>query len=343
MTLTLVTGGTGYLGRHLVAELLRQGRAVRVLHRAGSDTAGLDGVELVAGDVTSRDDLARALDGASRVFHCAAEEREGQEPALYDAVNHLAVESFLTLAHEHGVERFVHTSSYFAVGRTGEPRSAPDQVADEYWTHDPGDMHDALEQSKYDGEHAVNQHVSTSEPVLALMPTMIYGPELRPVSGVGDLRPANRIVRMLADHAAGRYPGMPGSGDQIWNLVHVEDVARGHVQAMDTDDGNGVWPPPRALHWHYFLGGENVTLADLFGRFAGLAGVAAPKAVKVRGGLAGKLLGRGDPRPPGLFARESHSWAYSSEFARKDFDYQGRPLDEGLAQTVEWMRGHGLL
>ncbi len=342
----LVTGGTGYLGRHLVAALKQRGNALRILARPSSDIDGLqDGgdVEVVRGDVTRREDVAAALDGITRVFHGAAEVRDGLSRDAYDAVNHQAVETLLALAHERDVERVVCTSSYFAVGRTGLPRSAPDQVADEYWTHDPSDMHDAHEESKYDGENAVNQHVSTSEPVLALMPTMMYGPELAAVSGVDDLRPGNRILRMLADHAAGRYPGIPGDGEQIWNLVHVADVAAGHVAAMESGDDSGTWPPPGFLHWHYFLGGENVTVNELFSKFGALAGVAAPGHVKPRGGLLGKLLGSGDPRSPERFAMDSHSWAYSSDFAAKDFAYRARPLAEGLAETVAWMRSHGLL
>jgi dihydroflavonol-4-reductase len=198
MTATLVTGGTGFIGRHLVSALVAAARPVRVLARPSSDVAGLDGAEVVRGDVTAREDLARALDGVSRVFHLAAETRDGQPAERYRAVNATAVETLLELSHERGVARFVHTSSYFAIGRTGPPRMSEDHVADEYWTHDPGDMHDAHEESKYDAEHAVNQRVSLSEPVLALIPTMVYGPERRGVATPGDLAPGNRIVRLLA-------------------------------------------------------------------------------------------------------------------------------------------------
>src|SRR5678815_992970 len=273
--LTLVTGGTGFLGRHLVAALSARGEAVR-------------------GDITSREDLARALAGVSRVFHAAAETRDGQPAAVYKAVNSDAVETLLGLAHDLGVERVVHTSSYFAIGRTGEPRSAPDQVADEYWTHDPGDMHDAHEESKYDAEHAVNQRVSVSEPVLALIPTMMYGPEARPVSRPEELAHGNRIVRLLAEHARGRYPGVPGTGRQLWNLVHVQDVVAGHLAAMDGEGPGTRWPPPRWGHWHYILGGENVSVDELFARFGRLAGVRPPGKVGP-GGLFSKLLGGRTP------------------------------------------------
>ncbi len=361
MTLTLVTGGTGFLGRHLVAALVRQGRAVRVLARPASDVAELSrlpGVEVARGDVTSRDDLARALQGVERVFHAAAETRDGQPREVYRAVNTDAVSTLLELAHELGVSRLVHTSSYFAIGRTGEPRSAPGFVADEYWTHDPGDMHDEHEESKYDAEHEVNQRVSLGEPVLALLPTMMYGPELRPVSDVGQLAHGNRIVRLLADHAAGRLPGIAGDGRQLWNLVHVEDVAAGHIAAMDSHDAGtgpagtagrgaaagagGAWPPPRWKHWHYILGGENVAVDDLFGRFSRLAGVAPPRRAG-SGGFLGRLLRSGPPGSKERTAMDSHSWAYSSAMAAHDFGYRARGLDDGLQQTVAWMGQCGLL
>lgn len=343
VTLHLVTGGTGYLGRHLVAKLLADGRQLRVLVRPGSSRDGLEGTEVVEGDITDRATLDRALDGVQRVFHVAAETRDGQPAELYDAVNHRAVTTFLELAAEKGVERFVHTSHYFAIGRSGEPRSAVDFVNDEYWTHSPDDMHDAHELSKYDAENSLNQRVSLSQPVLAIIPTMMYGPQLGTVKSVADLRPGNRIVRMFAEHAAGRYPGLPGDGTQLWNLVHVEDVAAAHVAVMDAEDMGG-WPPPRWGHWHYIAGGENVRAAELFAAFSKLAGVAPPKLVKKQGGLFGKLLGGGqDGRSKERFAMDSHAWAYRSDLGHEDWGYTARPLQEGLEQTVAWMATSGLM
>jgi nucleoside-diphosphate-sugar epimerase len=342
VTRTLVTGGTGYLGRHLLAALAGQGREVRALVREGRDVAGLPEVEVVRGDITRPDDLRRALDGVQRVFHLAAETRDGLAAEHYDAVNHRAVSALLDLASEAGVERLVHTSHYFAIGRSGEPRSAPDFVNDEYWTHDPGDMHDAHELSKYDAENSVNQRVSLSEPVLALIPTMLYGPEARPVSGPDDLSAGNRIVRLLAEHAAGRYPGLPGDGRQLWNLVHVEDVAAAHLQVMDADEGTG-WPPSGWTHWHYLCGGDNLPAAELFAAFGRLTGTAPPALVKPRRGLMGRLLGGGDPRSPERLALDSHSWAYSSEMAEREWGYRHRPFEQGLEETVAWMRSSGLV
>jgi len=343
VTLHLVTGGTGYLGRHLVRHLLQLGRNVRVLVRPGKRHEGLEGVECVEGDITDRAALVRALDGCQRVFHVAAEVRDGQPAEHYDRVNHRAVAELLQLASSRHVERFVHTSHYYAIGRSGEPRSAPDFVNDEYWTHDPGDMHDAHELSKYDAENAVNQRVSLSEAVVAVIPTMMYGPELRAVRSVDDLSPGNRIVRLLADHAAGRYPGIPGDGSQLWNLVHVEDVAVAHVQIMECDDLHG-WPPPRWGHWHYLAGGENVRVNELFGAFSRMARVPPPKLVRKQGGALSRLFGGvKDERSRERFAIDSHSWAFRSALAEQDWGYKSRPFAEGLDQTVAWMRSCGLV
>lgn len=344
MTKILVTGATGYLGRHVTARLVEAGRDVRVLARPTSDVEGLGDVEVVRGDVTSRDDLRKALDGVQRVFHMAAETRDGQPADVYEQVNHQAVATLLELASELGVERLLYTSHYYAIGRSGEPRSVPHFVNGEYWTHDPGDMHDAHEQSKDHAENAVNQRVSLGEPVLALIPGMLYGPEKRPVSGVDQLAKGNRIVRMLADQAAGRYPGLPGDGTQLWNLVHVEDVADAHVKVMDAGE-DGPWPNPRWTHWRYICGGENVPAGELFEQFGELAGVGTPKLVKARKGLLGKLFGSKDDggRTPERFAIDSHEWAYSCELAVADWGYEARPFREGLETTVAWMRSSGLL
>ncbi|GJM21109.1 MAG: NAD-dependent dehydratase [Planctomycetota bacterium] len=345
MTLHLVTGGTGYLGRHLVAKLLAGGKQVRVLARASSDVAGLDGAEIVRGDITDRAAVESALDGVERVFHVAAETRDGQPADVYDKVNHKAVTQLLELASERDVKRLVHTSHFYAIGRSGEPRSAPDFVNDEYWTHDPGDIHDAQEESKYAAENSLNQRVSLSEPRLALIPTMMYGPELRDVSSVAELAHGNRIVRMLADHAAGKYPGIPGDGSQRWNLTHVEDVAAAHVTVMDAGD-EGEWPPPRWTHWHYLCAGDNVSVKDLFARFGKLAGVGEPKSVMPRRGLSAKLLGatpKEATRSPERFLTDLHWWQFTPAMAEADWGYAHRPLDEGLEQTVAWMRSSGLI
>ncbi len=344
MTTYLVTGGTGYLGRHLVHQLVEGGHSVKVLARTSSDTAGLEGVEVVKGDITNSAEVSAALEGVQRVFHTAAETRDGQSDDRYMSTNVTAAAALLEEALERGIERYVHTSHHFAIGRTGEPRMAPDFCANEYWTHDPTEIHDAHEQSKYDAENAINQKTSLGKPVLALIPTMMYGPQLGDVKGLSDLRPGNRIVHMLAEHAAGKYPGIPGDGKQIWNLVHVEDVARGHIAAMEASDGGDVWPPPRWDHWHFIIGGDSVTAMQLFEAFAKHAGVSPPKTLG-KGGLLGKLLGSHPykGRTKERFEMDSHSWNYTSEMAQESFGYQARSLDEGLASTVAWMRSCGLV
>ncbi|MED5330955.1 MAG: NAD-dependent epimerase/dehydratase family protein [Planctomycetota bacterium] len=339
MSKTLVTGGTGFLGRHLVQQLLDQGEEVCLLVRPTSDTTGLEGVEQRQGDVTDSDSMRRALEGCSRVYHLAAETRDDRSVAEYTATNVEAVESLLRLSFEMGVTRFVHTSHYFSLGRTGEPRMPPDQIAEEYWTHDPSDMHDAHEQSKYDAENEVNQCVSLGQPVIAMIPTMMYGPEMKPVTKRESLSSGNRIVAMLADHGAGQFSGLPGTGEQLWNLVYVEDVARGHRAAMDAMAEDGAdWPPADWQHWHYILGGENVPARQLFSVFGKHAGVAEPRFLG-GGGLLGRFMGRAKSR----FLMDSHSWAYSSAMAEADFDYSARNLEEGMESTVSWMKTSGLL
>jgi len=342
MTLHLVTGGTGYLGRHLVGKLLAAGKQVRVLARSSSDTSGLDGAEVVTGDVTKRGDLEAALEGVGRVFHLAAETRDGQPADLYDRTNHRALTDLLELAAERKIERLVYTSHYYAIGRSGEPRSAPDFVNDENWTHDPGDMHDAHEESKNNAENALSQRVSLGEPVLALIPTMMFGPEARPVTGPGELSKGNRIVAMLSDHARGRFGPLSGDGKQLWNLVHVEDVAAAHMAVMDADDASGKWPPPAWIQWHYFCAGENIRAGDLFAQFGKAAGVAPPPCKPLKKpGLLGKLFGGGEVDPRA--AIDAHSWAFSPEIAAGDWGYTHRPFAEALAETVEWMGKSGLL
>jgi farnesol dehydrogenase len=163
-------------------------------------------------------------------------------------------------------------------------------------------------------------------------PGVVYGP--------GEMTDANLVVNMIADHLHGRLPGIVGPGDRRWSYAFVDDVARGHLLALERG-GRGQ---------RYFLCGENATLSELFAKLQELTGRPAPSrhipyaAATALGGLMflwAELTGH----PPELTHREvgvfREHWAYSSAKAERELGYEVTPLVEGLRRTVEWLRQTG--
>ena len=170
---------------------------------------------------------------------------------------------------------------------------------------------------------------SAGQDVVLLYPGVVYGP--------GELTDGNIVVKMVADHLRGRFPGFVGPGDRLWSYAFVEDVAEGHALALERGRSGE----------RYFLCGDNVTLVDLFATLGRVAGVPPPTR-HIPYGVA-SLLGRTlwawaelTGHPPELTHEVvdvfREHWAYSSAKAERELGYRSRPLLEGLKQTVAWLR-----
>jgi farnesol dehydrogenase len=151
---------------------------------------------------------------------------------------------------------------------------------------------------------------------------------------------ANLVVKMIADHLKGRLPGLIGPADRRWSYAFVEDVARGHLAALERGRAGE----------RYFLCGENATLQELFAQVQELSGVSAPArripyaAASVLGFgmfLWAELTGH----PPQFTHREvgvfREHWAYSSAKAERELGYHVTPLRQGLARTLRWLEETG--
>jgi nucleoside-diphosphate-sugar epimerase len=149
------------------------------------------------------------------------------------------------------------------------------------------------------------------------------------------------VATILEDLLAGRLPGLLGDGSQVWNYVHVVDAARGHRLALERGERGR----------DYLLGGENRSLRDFLELAASLAGVEAPRrrvpfavlgmAARLEVGRA-RLTGRTPTLTPGMVDCYRHHWAFSDRRARHELGYRGRLLEEGLRETVDWLRRGGI-
>lgn len=323
----LLSGGTGFLGKNVAAALARAGHALRLLVREGSLTGGLpDGVELVRGDVTDAGSFARAAEGCAAVMHLAALVKMWvPERERFDEVNVGGLRNALAAA-RHAGARLVYTSSFIAVGPAGP------EPADETRVH-PGERYrNDYERTKAAADAFARQAAAAGEDVVLLYPGVVYGP--------GDLTDGNLVVKMVADHLGGRLPGIVGPGDRLWSYAFVEDVAQGHLAALERGRRGE----------RYFLAGENVSMDGFFAALQEVTGTPPPRRhipypAAAALGRALWLWAELTGRPPDLTHEVvdvfREHWAYTSAKAERELSYRKTPLREGLRRTVRWLEERG--
>ena len=323
---TLVTGGTGFVGANLVRALLADGQTVRVLARAGGDRRALEGcaVEIVDGDLLDAASLDRAVAGVRHVYHAAADYRlwapdpRGLYLANVDGTRHL-----LRAAAEAGAERIVYTST---VGAIGIPKDgAP---GDETTPVSLGDMVGAYKASKFLAERVAEEWAARGAPVIIVNPSAPIGP--------WDVKPTP-TGQMIVDFLAGR---MVGSVDTGLNVVHVRDVARGHILAAQKG----------RVGERYILGHRNLSLLDIFRILSSLTGVPAPRfrvpyavAWMAAAGMEGiSRLTRRPPRVALTAVRMARKrMFFSADKAVRELGLPQTPPETALRDAVAWFTDHG--
>jgi farnesol dehydrogenase len=324
----LLVGGTGFLGKNVARRLQARGHELRILAREASDLSGLPAeAEIVRGDVTDPDSLKRGAEGCGAVFHMAALVKMWvPDRARFDAVNVGGLRNALAAAQGAGA-RLVYTSSFIAIGPAGPT------PADETRVH-PGDHYrNDYERTKALADGIAREAAAAGADVVMLYPGVVYGP--------GDLTDGNLVVKMVVDHLHGRFPGIIGPGDRLWSYSFVEDVADGHVAALEKGRKGE----------RYFLSGDNVAMNDFFETLRAVTGVAPPRRhipYGVASALGWSLWAWAEltGHPP-LLTHEvvgvfKEHWAYASAKAERELGYRPLSLEEGLGRTVEWLREKGL-
>ncbi len=215
----LVTGGTGFVGANVVRELVAAGASVRVLARAGGDRRALEGVrvEIVDGDLLDAASLRRAVAGVPTVYHVAADYRLwAPDPSVLYRANVDGTRAVLEAAAQAGVRRVVHTSSVGALGipKDGSPGTEETPVS-------LADMVGDYKRSKFLAEQVALEYARRGQPVVIVNPSAPIGP--------WDIKPTP-TGQMVVDFMRGR---MIATVDTGLNVVHVRDVARGHLLAAE--------------------------------------------------------------------------------------------------------------
>jgi len=322
----LVTGATGFLGNHVARLLAERGERVRVLVRPGSETRRLEGlpVERVEGDLRAAASLVRATEGIETVYHVAADYRLwARDPREIYESNVTGTRNLLQAARNAGVARFVYTST---VATVAVPHT--ESLPDERTVTSVEQMIGHYKRSKWLAEQEALGAARAGMPVVIVNPTTPVGP--------GDARPTP-TGRTLVDFLNGRMPAYVDTG---LNWVPVEDAAAGHLLAAE----RGTFGE------RYILGGENLSLKQVFDMLAGVSGRPAPRvrlphALALAAGYAdaavSRLLRR-EPRIPLEGVRMArHSMFVDAGKARRDLGFAPGPVAAALERAVRWYQANG--
>jgi dihydroflavonol-4-reductase len=325
----LVTGATGFVGSAVVRALRRRGEPVRALVRQSSGLRLLEGlaVDLATGDLTAPATLRAALKGCRTLFHVAADYRLWvPEPEAMYRTNVDGTRALLAAAGEAGVARIVYTSSVATLG------SRPDRLpADEITPSTLGGMIGHYKRSKFLAEQGVRELADAGLPVVIVNPSAPIGP--------GDARPTP-TGRIVLEAARGRIPAYVDTG---LNVVHVDDVAEGHLLALEHG----------RIGERYILGGDNLSLGELLAGIAGLVGRPPPRLrlpanAVLPVAFVAEALARLRIGAEPLVTRDGVRMArkpmyYTSAKAERELGYRSRPATEALRDAIAWYQRHGHL
>jgi dihydroflavonol-4-reductase len=329
MSRALVTGGTGFVGSHVVCVLRDAGFAVRALVRWQSGGVRRnplpDGIEPCWGDLRDPEAVRRAVRGCDAVFHVAADYRLwASDPSELRRTNVEGTSALLTEALRQGVERVVYTSTVAAVGipADGTPGTETSPVA-------MAQLVGAYKQSKYAAEQEALRLAQAGLPVVIVNPSTPVGP--------GDVKPTP-TGKIILDFLRGRMPAYVDTG---LNLIAVEDVARGHLLAYQKG----------RVGERYILGNRNMTLREILTTLAAITGRRAPRwrlPYHLALGIAyadewfvGRVLGRVPDVPVDAVHMARRHMYFDATKAVRELGLPQTPVEDALARAVAWFYEQG--
>ncbi len=321
-----LTGATGFVGSHVARAYAAEGAELRLLTRATSKLAAIEGLaaEVVVGDLREPESLRTALRGCDALVHVAADYRLWvRDPKEMYAANVDGTRELLRIAREERVAKVVYTSSVATMGF-----KADGTIVDELTPVSLDEMIGHYKRSKFLAEQEAIAAARAGQHVMVLNPTTPIGP--------GDAKPTP-TGRIIVDFLNRKFPAYVDTG---LNLVDVTEVARMHVVALERGT-----PGER-----YILGGENLTLKQILDRMSAITGLPSP-TMKVPHAVAlafaffdetitGKVRGR-EPRATVEAVRMGRKFMFaSSAKAERELGFRVLPIYNAMRAAIEWFVGH---
>ena len=325
----LITGASGFVGAAVLRALQGRGLKLRVLVRAASPRRNLEGLDcaVVVGDMTDPEAMRAALDGVRYLFHVAADYRLwARDPGSIITANLTGTSTVMKAALARGVERIVYTSSV-ATLRAADAATNVDETA----PLGIGEGVGAYKQSKVVAERLVDKMVAEQGlPAVIVLPSTPIGPN--------DIKPTP-TGRMVVEAATGKIPAFVDTG---LNLVHVDDVAAGHIQALEQG----------RIGERYILGGQNASLRDFLAAIAAQTGRKAPTIslprvplypIAIAAEMIASVTGKEPMITRDALKMASHHMFFSSAKAQRELGYAARPYAEAITDALTWFRAEGYL
>lgn len=323
----LVTGATGFIGGNLVRELLKQGYQVKALVRKESVRKNIEGLnmDVVFGDLRDRASLDRAVDGCDILFHVAASYTFwAPDPKDIYETNVKGTENILAAARARGIDKVVYTSTESTIGI---PKNG--SLGTEELEVEPSNLAGHYKRSKYMAEKLALKVCHEGLPLVVVNPTTPVGPL--------DVKPTP-TGQFIVDFLNRRMPAYVSTG---LNLIAVEDVAKGHVLALEKG---------RIGH-RYILGNRNLTFRQVLGILEGITAIKAPKlrlpiwlalvAAYVDEFASGRLRKRRPTIPLAGVKAARRFRHFDCSKAVLELGVPQTPVEEALERAVAWFRQNG--
>lgn len=323
---TLVTGATGFIGSHIVRQLLSDGREVRVLARKNADLSNLKNlsVEICYGDLQDHASLDAALHSCDVLYHTAADYRLWtRTPSEMYRINVDGTSAILKSALKQGISRVVYTSSVGTLGNRGDKTPGTENTPVDF-----SQMVGHYKKSKFLAEREAEKFIALGLPLVIVNPSTPIGPnDIKPT-------PTGKIIVDFLNRA------MPAYLDTGLNIIAVEDCARGHILAEQRGKTGQK----------YILGNSNLTLRQIFTMLSEITGLQPPKvrlpytpiliAAYINEGLS-RLTGK-EPLIPLAGVQMAAKFMYfDSSRAIKELGLPQTPPMEALQRAVEWFTHNG--